>query len=192
MAGVEVSVYPVTADRWPDLERLFGKNGACGGCWCMWWKQSSKEYAQLRGEQNKLLLKQSVEAGDGPGLLAYVAGEPAGWCAVAPRAAYSRLEKTRALKAVDDKPVWTVVCFFVAKRFRRQRVTHALIAAALDYAGAHGAKIVEAYPVEPKDGKTPDVYAYPGVASTFCSLGFVEVARRSETRPIMRYVLSEE
>ena len=189
MPDAKTDVYPAVGERWPDVERLFGKKAACGGCWCMWWRQAGKAYAQLRGEQNKALLRQIVEAGEEPGLLAYAHGEPVGWCALAPRPTYSRLEHTRNFKPVDDRPVWSVVCFFVAKAFRRQGVTRALLSAALAYAREHGAKILEAYPVEPKGGATPDVYAYPGVASTFRSLGFVEVARRSPTRPIMRYTL---
>jgi GNAT superfamily N-acetyltransferase len=189
MPGLEIVVRPVTAERWADVERLFGKNGACGGCWCQWWHQTPTEYTALHGEGNRLLLKQSVESGAEPGLLAYVGEQPVGWCAVGPRHSYSRLARTRILQPVDDQPVWSVVCFFVARPFRRQGVTRALLAAAVGYAREHGAVILEGYPVEPANGKTPDVYAYPGMASTFRSVGFVEVARRSPTRPIMRYVL---
>jgi GNAT superfamily N-acetyltransferase len=154
----------------------------------MWWRQRGKDYAQLRGEHNKDLLRHLVLSGQEPGLLAYVNGEPVGWCALAPRASYVRLEFTRIFKPVDDAPVWSVVCFFVARAYRRQGVTRALLAEAIAYAKAHGALALEAYPIEPKEGAaSPDVYAYPGLASTYRALGFVEVARRSPTRPIMRY-----
>ena len=112
-----------------------------------------------------------------------------GWCAIAPREAYPVLENSRNLKRVDDEPVWSITCFFVAKAFRRQKVTLQLIQAAVDYARQQGARAVEAYPVEPKSEEMPVVFAYTGFASTFREAGFVEVARRSETRPMMRYNL---
>lgn len=99
------------------------------------------------------------------------------------------MERSRTLKRVDDQPVWSITCFFVAKPFRRQGLTVKLIRAAVEYAGAHGAKIVEGYPIEPRSGTVADVHAYTGLASAFRQAGFTEVLRRSETRPIMRYVV---
>ena len=180
--------HPLTPDRWADLEQLFGKRGACGGCWCMWWRLTHAEFEQNKGAKNKRALKRLVTRGIVPGLLAYCEGEPVGWCALAPRAEYTRLGSSRILKPVDDQPVWSVVCFFVAKECRRHRVSLALLKAALKYARGQGAKIVEGYPVEPKQGKTADAFAYTGLAQTFRSAGFNEVARRSPTRPIMRHV----
>jgi GNAT superfamily N-acetyltransferase len=131
-----------------------------------------------------------VEAGETPGLLAYCDGEPVGWCALAPREAYPRLERSRILKPVDAEPVWSVTCFFVARPFRRRGVTVALLKAAVAYAKAHGARIVEGYPVEPKGTRMPDPFVYTGLASAFRKTGFVEVLRRSQTRPIMRYTVA--
>ncbi len=190
--ATSLTVYPATAQRWPDLERLFGPKGACAGCWCMWWHQTPKQYDAGRGEPNRLQLKRAVEEGREPGLLAYAGDEAVGWCALGPRAGYERLGRTRILAAVDDQPVWSVVCFFVARPFRRQGVTRALLAAAIQHARAHGAAILEGYPVDkPQGTPTPDVYGYPGMASTFRALGFVEAARRSPTRPVMRLVLAD-
>jgi GNAT superfamily N-acetyltransferase len=183
----DLKFQPVTAKRWRDLENLFGERGACGGCWCMWWRLSRSCFNMQKGEGNKKGLKKIVDSGEVPGLLAYTKGEPIGWCSVAPRETFSTLERSRILKRVDEKPVWSVVCFFVAKTFRRKGVTIELLKAAIEYAKKHGAKIVEGYPVEPKKGKMPDVFAYTGLASAFRQAGFVEVLRRSETRPIMRY-----
>jgi GNAT superfamily N-acetyltransferase len=106
---------------------------------------------------------------------------------VAPREDFPVLDRSRILKRVDDQPVWSVVCFFIARAYRQQGVSLQLLKAALDYAQEHGARILEGYPVEPKKGSTPDVFAYTGLASMFLQLGFVEAARRSETRPLMRY-----
>lgn len=180
-------VLPVTPERWQDLETLFGPRGACGGCWCMWWRLKRSEFERRKGARNKRALKKLVEAGEVPGLLAYADDQPVGWCAVAPREAYPVLENSRTLRRVDDKPVWSVVCFFVARRFRGKGVARELLRAAVDYGKRKGAKIVEGYPVEPKKERMPDVFAWTGFASVFRKIGFVEVARRSPTRPMMRY-----
>jgi len=187
MSGLEF--HPLTPERWVDLEKFFGKHGASGGCWCMWWRLPRSEFMKQRGEENKKALNNIVVSGKVPGILAYIEGQPVGWCAVAPREAFPRLERSRILKRVDDKPVWSVVCFFIAKEFRRKGISVRLLKAAVGYVRNQGGKIVEGYPVEPKKEWTPDPFAYTGLASAFRKVGFVEVTRRSETRPIMRYVI---
>ena len=181
--------HSLTPERWGDLEKLFGQHGACGGCWCMWWRLPRSEFMRNRGERNKEAFKNIVDSGKVPGILAYMKDEPVGWCAVAPRETFPKLERSRILKRIDEKPVWSVVCFFVAKPFRRKGISAKLLKAAVNYATEQGAKIVEGYPVEPKKGRTPDAFAYTGLASAFLNVGFVEVIRRSETRPIMRYMI---
>jgi len=180
--------HSVTPERWRDLETLFGERGACAGCWCMWWRLRRSEWQRQRGQGNKRALKRIVESGEEPGVLAYAGGEPVGWCAVAPREAYAALARSRVLKPVDANPVWAIVCFFVARPFRRRGLTVRLLKAAVRHTRERGARIVEGYPVEPKKGSMPDAWAYTGLASAFVKAGFVEVLRRSETRPIMRYV----
>ncbi|GAB4457193.1 MAG: GNAT family N-acetyltransferase [Anaerolineae bacterium] len=182
--------HPLTPERWDDLEKLFGPRGAVGGCWCMWWRLKRTEFDAMKGEGNRQAFKQIVESGEPPGILAYVGAEPVGWCAVAPRAAYPVLERSRILKPVDDQPVWSVVCFFVARPYRRKGVSVGLLRAAVQYAAAQGARIVEGYPVEPKKDSVPDAFIFHGVAAAFREAGFVEVLRRSETRPIMRYTVA--
>jgi GNAT superfamily N-acetyltransferase len=151
----------------------------------MWWRQTRREWEAKRGEVNRSELRRIVDSGETPGLLAYVDGQPAGWCAVQPRDAFPRLERSRRLRRVDDRPVWSVVCFFVAKPYRRRGVTTALLEAAVEHAAQAGAQIVEGYPVDPGAGGTPDPWAYTGLASSFRRAGFVEVERRGK-RPIMR------
>ena len=155
----------------------------------MWWRLTRSEFMQQRGEGNKKALKNIVVSGEIPGILVYVEGQPVGWCAVAPRRAFPKLERSRILKRVDEKPVWSVVCFFIAKEFRRKGISVRLLKAAVDYVRKKGGRIVEGYPVEPKKEWTPDPFAYTGLASAFRKVEFVEVARRSETRPIFRYVI---
>jgi GNAT superfamily N-acetyltransferase len=130
-----------------------------------------------------------VESGPPPGLLAYVEGKPAGWCAVAPREEYPRLEGSRILKPVDAQAVWSVTCFFIAKEHRGRGVSGALLDAAVEFARKHGARIVEGYPVDKSE--VPAVFAWTGLASAFRKAGFVEAARRSETRPIMRLAMKK-
>jgi GNAT superfamily N-acetyltransferase len=132
--------------------------------------------------------KSIVDSGIATGLLAYLHGEVVGWVAVEPRSAYPRLAHSRVLKPVDDRDVWSVTCFFVAKPFRRRGITVELLKAAVEHVRAHGGKIVEGYPVEA--AKTmPAPFIYTGTASAFLQAGFQEVARRSPTRPIYRYTI---
>ncbi|GAB4395109.1 MAG: GNAT family N-acetyltransferase [Anaerolineae bacterium] len=188
--GPSITCHPVTPDRWADLEALFGPRGAVGGCWCMFFRLPSREFEANKGEANRRAMQGIVERGEVPGILAYVDGQPAGWCSIAPREAFPRLERSRVAKRVDDLPVWSVVCFFVQRPYRRQGVGVALLEAAVEYARSQGAHIIEAYPVEAA-GDMPDVYAYYGLAETFRRAGFVEVARRSPTRPLMRLTLTD-
>jgi GNAT superfamily N-acetyltransferase len=188
-ARKRLEIHPLTSDRWEDLVALFGKRGACGGCWCMWWRLARSAFVKGKGAGNRRSLRKIVGAGGVPGLIAYFDGTPAGWCSVAPREDYPVLSRSRVLAPVDDRPVWSIVCFFVAKPFRRTGLTAALIEGALAYAKKKGAAIVEGYPVEPKKGAMPDAFAYTGLASSFRRAGFAEVARRSATRPFMRYYL---
>jgi len=180
--------HPLTDDRWTDFAKLFGKRGACGGCWCMWWRQTAKEYEASKGEKNRRKMKRIVASGKEPGIIAYHEGEPVGWCAVAPRLEYTRLSTSRILKPLDDRPVWSIVCLFVAKSHRGRGVSGALIEAAVEFAHGRGGRIVEAYPVEPKK-RMPDAFAFHGLAVSYSRAGFKEVARRSATRPIMRFEL---
>jgi len=155
----------------------------------MYWRLTRAEFDQKRGQGTKRALKKIVNAGQVPGILAYAEDEPIGWCSVAPREDFAVLDRSRLLKRVDDQPVWSVVCFFIARPFRRKGVTVKLLTAAVEYARQHGAKIVEGYPVEPKQDTITDTSAYTGLVSAFRQAGFVPVLRRSETHLIMRYMI---
>ena len=151
----------------------------------MAWRRSAKEYAAGKDAGNRAALRRIVRRGDEPGVLAYADGEPVGWCAVAPRAVYRRLEGSRVLAPVDERPVWSISCLFVARPWRRKGVSVALIEAAVAHARSRGARIVEAYPVDPVE-RQADAFVWTGIASAFERAGFREVARRSPTRPILR------
>ena len=182
-------VKPLTPGRWADFEKLFGPRGACAGCWCMFWKLPNRDFQSLAYDGNKAAQKAIVESGHAPGLLAYHGREAVGWIAVEPRSQYPRLARSRVLAPVDEQPVWSISCFFTRRDVRGKGVTAALLKACVEHVRKHGGKIVEGYPTEPKGGKLPAAFAYTGLASAFRDAGFTEVARRSETRPIFRYVI---
>jgi len=177
---------PLTAKTWPDLENLFGAKGACGGCWCMTWRLSSKDYETYKGEQNRQLFHQMAEASKPLGIIAFSGDEPVGWCSVSPRESLVRLENSRLLKRVDDVAVWGITCLFVKKEFRRKGLATSLIKAASEYAFANGAPAVEAYPMIAKKEDVPEVFAFIGFAKSFEKAGFETIGRPSETRVIMR------
>jgi GNAT superfamily N-acetyltransferase len=154
----------------------------------MFWKLRGKAYEEARGLETRQMHKSIVDSGVATGLLAYLHGDVVGWIAVEPREAYSRLAHSRTLKPVDEQPVWSVTCLFVAKRFRRKGITVELLKAAVEHVKKQGGKIVEGYPVEThKDMPAP--FIYTGTASAFEHAGFREVARRTPTRPIFRFYI---
>ena len=182
---MSIEVRPATRSRWDDLVRLFGPNGAYANCWCMWWRMRSADFDKAPPRSKREGLRRLVAGGRAPGLLAYEGGEPVGWVSLAPREEYGRLERSPTLKRVDDVPVWSIVCFFVHRRHRSRGVARALVRGAVDHAARRGARVVEAYPVDPTRRAYPSAEAYTGVMPLFEEAGFREVARRGN-RPIMR------
>jgi GNAT superfamily N-acetyltransferase len=155
----------------------------------MWWRLTRREFEELQGEGNRQAMKAIVESGEVPGILAYDQGNPVGWCSVAPRQAYGALERSPVLKKLDDTPVWSIVCFFVAKGHRRQGVAEELIRGAVEYVRSRGGQVVEAYPTQPRTDQLPPVSSYMGVPAMFERAGFVEWARPSKSKVIMRYLI---
>ena len=163
-----------------------GPKGGDNGCWCMWNRQTSREFGELHGDKNKGLMRQLVDGGAETGLIGYREGEPVGWVSVAPRQDYGRLQRSRVTKPLDDRPVWSITCFVVPKQHRRSGVASELLEAAVGYVREQGGTLVEGYPVEPRTDDYADFWAWMGLGSMFATAGFDEVARRSETRPFMR------
>lgn len=154
----------------------------------MFWKLRGKAFSENTGDSARQMQKSIVDSGISPGLIAYADGYPVGWIAVEPRAAYPRLAHSRALKPIDGKEVWSITCFFVARKYRRQGVTVELLKGAIGYVKSKGGKIVEGYPVDTKK-EMPAPFIYTGTASAFRQSGFKEVARNTPSRPIFRYVI---
>ena len=187
-----LTIKAVTPSRWPDLEKLFGQRGACGGCWCMYWRLRASDFERGKGASHKRTMKKIVASGEVPGLIAYREKEPVGWCSIGPRDAFVRFETARTLKPVDDKKVWSVVCLFVSKPYRRRGVSPLMLQAAVEHARKKGAKIVEGYPYDLDGRQSPDPFVWTGLASAYQKAGFAEVLRRSPTRPIMRYYIERK
>lgn len=180
------AILPLTAARRADIEQLFGPRGACGGCWCMSWRLPRKEWEAGKKTKNKKLFLKLVDDDVKPGLIAYHDGQPIGWVSVAPREEFDYLARSRVLKPIDDKPVWSVTCLFVHKDYRGQGVSVALLKAAVAFVKQQGGKIVEGYPVIPYKDKMPPVFAWTGIQAAYQNAGYREVARGSKARPIMR------
>lgn len=188
-------VEPLTLDDWPAFERLFGKNGACMGCWCMYWRLPRKEYEAARGAAAKRMFKERVKTGPPPGVVAFEGEEAVGWLQIGPRRDTPQWNTPKRLSApleandAEDAGVWGATCFFVKPGRRRQGVSSALLKAGVAFARASGARAVEACPADPV-GRMDNVSLYVGHASVFRRAGFKEIARRKDNRPLMRLELA--
>jgi GNAT superfamily N-acetyltransferase len=184
---MNLTVRPLSPELWPALEDLFGKNGACNGCWCMYWRLGPEYFRRAR-EKNRRALRGIVKKGPSPGLLAFDGPRAVGWCQLTPRGDLDWLNRKRVFGRVDALPVWSVSCFFVRRGYRRQGVMSALITAALKASKRAYAPAVEAYPVDTgRPGSTANIFT--GTVSAFRRAGFKTVARRMPSRPVMRHDL---
>ena len=157
----------------------------------MYWRLTRAEFTKGQGEGNRRALKRIVASGRVPGILAYCGREPVGWCSVAPREEYPSLERSPVLKRLDDQPVWSIVCFYIARGYRGQGVAEGLIREAVAYVKRQGGKIVEAYPTRPRGRTMAPVSSYQGVPAMFERLGFEECARPSAAKAVMRYYIGK-
>jgi GNAT superfamily N-acetyltransferase len=194
---VPIDVLPATPERWSDLVDLFERRGPRGGrpvtdaCWCMYWRLDKVAFGrgwgrgEQRGVDNRAALRSLVDEGRVPGVLAYLDGQAVGWCSIAPREEFVRLEASRPLARLDDQPVWSVVCFYIDRQFQRQGVGLALLQGAVEHARAHGATIVEGYPSKPGDDDP-----FTGLEGMFAAAGFAQV-RPGQRRSLWRYVVTD-
>lgn len=188
---MKLTVAPLTPDRWPDLEAIFTAKGCsvARGCWCMAYRLSGSRGPSppgiTRAQADRARLKALVDSGHPPGLIGYRGRVPVGWVSIAPREEYAKLKRSPVMKAVDDQPVWSVICFVVPSEYRGQGVAQALLEGAVAYARKHGAMLVEAYPVD-KPVRSKDDFMWFGAKSMYDKAGFKEIARRKPQRPIVR------
>lgn len=154
----------------------------------MWFRLPRSEWSQGKGGKNRRAFRRVVERGPAPGMLAYDGKRPVGWCAFAPREHYSALQRSRSLQPVDERPVWSITCFYVARDWRRRGLNARLLEAACAYAKRRGATILEGYPIAPRKDY-PAAWAYVGLQTAFAAAGFKVVARPSRSRAVMRRYL---
>jgi len=188
---MKLTLHPLTPDRWSDLEAIFNAKGCsvARGCWCMYYRLSGARGPLPPGttpaQANRSALKALVDAGRPPGLVGYQGRIPVGWVSLGPREDYAKLKRSPVMKAVDDQPVWSIVCFVVPPQHRNQGVARALLKGAIQYAKEQGAVLLEAYPVD-KPARSNDEFMWFGAKSMYDAAGFEEVARRKPHRPVVR------
>lgn len=182
-------IEPLTAERWDDLVALFGPSGAYSGCWCTWWRLSSKEFDAVGAEARRERLRARAGQEPPPGLLAYGVNDPGavGWVSVAPVEEFPRILRSRTIGPGDPTGVWSINCFFIGKAARGQGVATALLEAAVSFAEQHGATAVEAYPVDPEGRRAPELYT--GTVDQFRRVGFERTRGPDAVRVRMRKVL---
>ncbi len=179
---------PLSRKNWDKFVELFGERGACAGCWCMYYRLSKPDFKKGQAENlNKNRMKKVVWSGKPTGLIAFSGGRPVGWLALAPREDLVKLTKSRVHKPIDDKPVWSIPCFFIDKAFRRKGLSVAMLKGAIAYAKKKGIKILEAYPVIPTKKQLPDAFLWVGLYKSFEMAGFEVADRKSKSRPMVRY-----
>jgi GNAT superfamily N-acetyltransferase len=190
-----LAILPLTPELLPDLAGLFGQGGDPKWCWCSFYRVRGVDFRTATAKGNRAVLERATVAtaahGRAPGLIAYRDGEAIGWVSLGPRDDYERLQHSKVLAPIDDRPVWSIVCFVVARHARGQGVARALLDAAIVYARDHGATLLEAYPADTEGGRIPAAHAFKGTVPMFEGAGFEVVERRqanrtSAPRPIVR------
>jgi len=184
----KLEIRAVSRGDWPVLERLFGANGACGGCWCMWWRveRGGRTWEEAQGSPNRARLRRLLSRGALEAVIAFADGEPVGWCSFGPRASFPRLERSRVLARDHEEDTWSIVCFFLPARWRGRGVATRLLAAATARAFELGAREVEGYPVPVRDPAraVPAAFAWTGVPALFERAGYEPLERQAGLRPI--------
>jgi hypothetical protein len=186
---MKITYKPLSEKTWKDFEFLFGQRGACGGCWCMSWRLKHSAFEKQKGQGNKNAMHKLAKNKEQIGIIGYIGKQAVAWCAVAPREKFVRLENSRVLKRIDEQSVWSITCFFIIKEFRRKGISSEMLKCVIDYCQKKKVKILEGYPSVPYSTNIPAAFAWTGIPSSFEKAGFTEAARRSPSRPIMRYYL---
>ena len=184
-------VRPLTPARWADLEAIFNARGCsvARGCWCMYYRVSGKgaltRPADGQRTSAREALRELARDDPPPGLIGYRDKTPVGWLSLGPREHFATLAKSPVMRPVDERPVWSVVCFVVPSEYRKQGVARELLAGAIEYARKRGVRLLEAYPVD-QDAPSAADASWFGSKRMFDEAGFEEVARRRPDRPIVR------
>lgn len=189
---LHVTVEPARPERWDDVATILGMANP-RGCFCLYYRQSAGDYSRTPGPQRIELMRTMVASEPPPGMLAYAGDEVVGWCGFGPRTSLERLVRSRTIPAVDDMPVWSIVCFVVRVGYRRQGVARALLDGVIDYAREHGAAGLEAYPIDPAGRRVNTTDAYVGTVGMFERAGFHKVVLTDSTSArLPRWLMRQE
>lgn len=184
----ELSFEPLNQANWAQFVQLFGERGACGNCWCMYYRLTKADYNEGKAENgNKEAMHELVLNNRPTGILGFYESLAVAWCAFAPREDFIKLEKSRVHKRIDDQSVWSIPCFFIDKKFRGQGISVEILKAVIRYARENGIRIIEAYPTIPTTERLADSFAWIGLYKSFERAGFEIVDRTSKNRPMVRY-----
>ncbi len=188
----QLSFEPLSKNNWNKLVQLFGEKGACGNCWCMYFRLKKSDFEEGKHDNGNKSSMQALVYSDKPtGIVALYEGQPIAWCAFAPREDFLKIENSRVHKRIDTEQVWSIPCFFIDKNFRRMGVSVRLLKGVIRYAKQKKIKIIEAYPSIPTQEKLPDAFAWTGLYISFEKAGFKIVDRTSRNRPMVRYYITE-
>jgi len=188
----QLTFEPLTKKNWNNFVQLFGDNGACGNCWCMYYRLRKSDFLEGKvADGNKDAMKEIVWDDKPAGLLGLYEGQAIAWCAFAPREDFIKLEKSRVHKRIDNEAVWSIPCFFINKNFRKHGISVELLKGVIRYARENGIKIIEAYPTIPTTEKLPDSFAWIGLYKSFERAGFEIVDQTSKNRPMVRYYVGK-
>lgn len=184
----QLTFEPLSKRNWDKFVQLFGSRGACSNCWCMSFRRNKSDFMEGKlNEGNKNQMKKLVWENKPTGILGFYNEQAIAWCAFAPREVYVKIENSRVHKRIDDKPVWSIPCFFIDKNFRRKGVSVAMLKAIINYAKEKKIPVIEAYPTIPTQEKLPDTFAWIGLYKSFEKAGFEIADHTSKSRPMVRY-----
>ncbi|MFH0866070.1 MAG: GNAT family N-acetyltransferase [Bacteroidota bacterium] len=189
----DLTIEPLSKDNWDKFVQLFGTKGACGNCWCMYYRLPKKEFVEgKQNNGNKQKMKKLVWNYKPAGVIGFYKEQPIAWCAFAPRDVYLKIENSRVHKRIDDKPVWSIPCFFIEKEFRRKGISVAMLQSIIQYAKENKIGIIEAYPAIPTKSVLPDSFAWTGLYKSFERAGFEIADHTSKNRPMVRYYTNKK
>ena len=189
----QLTFEPLNKSNWSKFVELFGVKGACGSCWCMYYRLRKADFMEGKAEDgNKEAMKKLVFENNPTGILGFYEGQAIAWCAFAPREHFIKLENSRVHKRIDDQKVWSIPCFFIDKNFRRHGISVELLRGVIRYAKETGIEIIEAYPTIPTTERLPDSFVWIGLYKSFERVGFEIVDRKSKNRPMVRYYLNSQ
>jgi len=178
---------------WETFHRLLGKNGGCGGCWCMAWRvpRGGALWEETKGEQAKRQMKRLIATGGAHGILAFERDEAVGWCSIGPRTHFPRLDRVRAYRRDDTEGIWSINCFYIPRAQRGRGISRLLLDAAVKAARRHGARALEGYPVTlTRAGeRLPAAFSWMGPLTIFEDRGFTLVQALAPSRPLVRISL---